>query len=84
MLNPEALFSNVYENDNSIFVTSCLLTKKWSEFLFDVFNWCTHELFEENYVTELDVNIYVLNVITHISFLNNVKPSGSFKFILAY
>ena len=54
--DPEALFSNVHENDNSIFVTSCPLTKKWSEFLFDVFNWRTHELFEENYVTELAVN----------------------------
>ena len=41
--DPEALFSNVHENDNSIFVTSCPFTKKWSEFLFDVFNWCTHE-----------------------------------------
>ena len=54
--DPEVLFSNVHENDNSIFVTSCPLTKKWSEFLFDVFNWRTHELFEENYVTELAVN----------------------------
>ena len=54
--DPEALFSNIHENDNNIFVTSCPLTKKWSEFLFDVFNWKTHELFEENYVTELDVN----------------------------
>ena len=51
------LFSNVHENDyNSIFVTSCPLTKKWSEFLFDVFNWRTHELFEQNYVTDLEVN----------------------------
>ena len=54
--DPEALFSNVHDNDNIIFVTSCPLTKKWSEFLFDVFNWHTHELFEENYVTELAVN----------------------------
>ena len=54
--DPEVLFSNVHENDNSIFVTSCPLTKKWSEFLFDVFNWRTHEQFEENYVTELAVN----------------------------
>ena len=54
--DPEALFSNVHENDNSIFVTSCPLTKKWSEFIFDVFNWRTHKLFEENYVTELAVN----------------------------
>ena len=52
--HPEALFGNVHVN--SIFVTSRPLTKKWSEFLFDIFNWCTHELFEENYVTELDVN----------------------------
>ena len=52
----EALFSNIHENDNNIFVTSCPLTKKWSEFLFDVFNWRTHELFEENFVTQLDVN----------------------------
>ena len=42
--DPEALFSNVHTNDNNIFVTSCPLTKKWSEFLFDVFNWRTHEL----------------------------------------
>ena len=54
--DPEALFSNVHENDNSIFATSCYLTKKWSEFLLDVFNWQTHKLFEENYVTELAVN----------------------------
>ena len=54
--DPEALFSNVHTNDNNIFVTSCPLTKKWSEFLFDVFNWHTHELSEENYVTELAVN----------------------------
>ena len=54
--DPEVLFSNVHENDNSIFVTSCPLTRKWSEFLFDVFNWRTHKLFEENYVTELAVN----------------------------
>ena len=30
--------------------------KKWSEFLFDLWNWPTHELFEENYVTQMDVN----------------------------
>ena len=54
--DPETLFSNVHENDNSIFVTSCLVTRKWSESLFDVFNWRTHKLFEENYVTELAVN----------------------------
>ena len=54
--DPEALFSNVHENDYNIFVTSCPPTKKWSEFLFDVFNWRTHELFEQNYVTDLEVN----------------------------
>ena len=54
--DPEMLFSNVHENDNSIFVISCPLTKKWSEFLFDVFNWRTHELFAEDYVTELAIN----------------------------
>ena len=32
------------------------MNKKWLDFLFDVFSWCTHALFQENYVTELEVN----------------------------
>ena len=54
--DPEPLFGFVHENDNGCVVTSTPMSKKWSEFLFDVFNWKTHELFERNYVTELDVN----------------------------
>ena len=42
----EPLFSYVHKNDQGIFVTSSPMNKKWSEFLFDVFNWLTHALFE--------------------------------------
>ena len=43
----------------AVSVPSVPLTKKWSEFLFDLWNWHTHELFEENYVTQMDVNCIV-------------------------
>ena len=52
--DPEPLFSFVHENDNGTVVTSMPMTKKWSEFLFDVFNWKTHELFEKTMSLNLD------------------------------
>ena len=55
-VDPQPLFSNIHIKENGVCVPSVPLTKKWSEFLFDLWNWCTHELFEENYVTQMDVN----------------------------
>ena len=55
-VDPQPLFSNIHINENGVCIPSVPLTKKWSEFLFDLWNWCTHELFEENYVTQMDVN----------------------------
>ena len=54
--DPQPLFSNTHMNDSGLYVSSCPITRKWSEFLLDLWNWRTHDLFEENYVTELDVN----------------------------
>ena len=54
--DPQPLFSNIHINKNRVCVASVPLTKKWSEFLFDLWNWHTHELFEENFVTQIDVN----------------------------
>ena len=55
-VDPQPLFSNIHINENRVCVPSVPLTKKWSEFLFDLWNWRTHELFEENFVTQIDVN----------------------------
>ena len=55
-IEPEPVFNYLHKNDHGIYVTSTPLTKKWFEFVFDMWNWCTHQLFEENYVTQLDVN----------------------------
>ena len=55
-VDPQPLFSNIHINENGVCVPSVPLTKKWSEFLFDLWNWRTHELFEENYVTQINVN----------------------------
>ena len=55
-VDPQPLFSNIHINKNGVCVPSVPLTRKWSEFLFDLWNWRTHKLLEENYVTQIDVN----------------------------
>ena len=55
-VDPQPLFSNIHINENGVCIPSVPLTKKWSEFLFNLWNWHTHELFEESFVTQIDVN----------------------------
>ena len=54
--DPEPLFNYCHQNDNNVFVLSTPLTRKWAEFLQDLWEWQTHKLFEQNYVTDIDVN----------------------------
>ena len=54
--DPEPLFNYCHQNDNDVFVLSTPLMRKWAEFLQDLWEWRTHELFEQNYVTDIDVN----------------------------
>ena len=54
--DPQPFFSYIHMNENGVCIPNVPLTKKWSEFLFDLCNWHTHELFEENFVTQMDVN----------------------------
>ena len=53
---PVPLFQYVHINNNDVFVTTTPQTNKWIEFVNDVWEWETQKLFEENYVTQLDVN----------------------------
>ena len=41
-VDPQPLVSNIHINENGVSVPSVPLTKKWSEFLFDLRNWHTH------------------------------------------
>ena len=54
--DPAPLFSYLHSNDNSVFINSTPTTNKWLKFMIDVWQWRTHQLFEEGYVTDLNVN----------------------------
>ena len=54
--DPEPLFNYCHQNDNQVFVLSTPLTRKWAKFLQNMWEWHTHQLFEQNFVTDIVVN----------------------------
>ena len=55
-IKPKLLFNYIHRNNDDVIVTSCPMTQKLYEFLFDIWNWKMHLLFEDNYITDLEVN----------------------------